>query len=174
MKPFKTTLIVGTVVLLAACNRAGAPAPAASATAPPAASTADVIQVERELAKMQQDWIDAALKADVATVDRILADDFVATLPDGRLMTKAQDIEELRSGAFVPESTTIDGMNVRVFGETAIVTFGQTEKSQYHGRTVSGRTLWTDVFLKRNGTWQIVAEHGSIAPDSPRPGGRAA
>jgi ketosteroid isomerase-like protein len=135
------------------------------------ASTADV---ERELAKMEQDWVDAVLKRDVATVDRILADDFVATLPDGRLITKAQDIEELRSGAFSSESTTIEGVNVRVFGDAAVVTFEQTEKSQYHGRPVSGRTLWTDVFVRRSGTWQIVAEHGSVAPDRPQPAGRAA
>ena len=171
MKIVASTLVLVTCAGLAACRQASQPASAALAPASAVASTADV---ERELAKMEQDWVDAVLKRDVATVDRILADDFVATLPDGRLITKAQDIEELRSGAFSSESTTIEGVNVRVFGDAAVVTFEQTEKSQYHGRPVSGRTLWTDVFVRRSGTWQIVAEHGSVAPDRPQPAGRAA
>jgi len=56
---------------------------------------------------------------------------------------------------------SIDGIKVRVFGDTAVVTYGQTEKSQYKGKDSSGRTMWTDIFVKRNGKWQLVANHSS-------------
>jgi ketosteroid isomerase-like protein len=119
--------------------------------------------VDQTLAKMEQDWVDAILKRDTATVDRILADDFVATLPDGRTQTKAPNIENLKSGAFTSAGMTINDVKVRTFGDTAVVTYGQSEKSQYQSKDISGRTLWTDVFVKRNGKWQIVVEHGSCA-----------
>lgn len=171
MKAFPAVWLLAACVFAIACRQPSQPAPETSAQVASTTSTADV---ERELAKMAQDWVDAILRRDIATLERVLADDFVATLPDGRIVTKAQDIDELQSGAFTSESTTIDSINVRVFGETAIVTFGQTEKSRYRGREMTGRTLWTDVLLKRNGRWQIVAEHGSIAPDRPSPAGKAA
>ena len=158
MKTLKSTLALVPLVLLVACGQSSQQA-AASSTPPPAATTGD--NVEQTLTKMEQDWVDAILKRDTATVDRILADDFVSTLPNGRTETKAQDIENLKSGAFTSESMTINDVKVRVFGDAAVVTLGQSEKSQQRGKDMSGRTLWTDIFVKRNGKWQIVAEHGS-------------
>ena len=106
MSPLTTAAVLAACSLVAACRPATPPGPAAAQTASDDSNPA----VERELAQMTRDWIDAVQKRDIATIDRILADDFVATLPDGRLMTKEQDIDELKTGAFTAESTTIDGV----------------------------------------------------------------
>ena len=74
---------------------------------------------------------------------------------------RSQSVEEIRSGAFKAESMSIDGVKVRVFGNVAVVTYGQSEKSQTLGKDSSGRTLWTDIFVNRNGQWQLAANHGS-------------
>jgi hypothetical protein len=50
---------------------------------------------------------------------------------------------------------------VRVYGDTAIASGLGTEKSTYKGKDTSGQYRYTDVFVKRNGTWQAVATHGS-------------
>jgi hypothetical protein len=55
----------------------------------------------------------------------------------------------------------VDRTKVRVFGDTAIVTLDQTETSRYQGRGIIGRSKWTDIYMKRNGKWQLVANHGS-------------
>jgi hypothetical protein len=52
-------------------------------------------------------------------------------------------------------------MKVRVFGNTAIVTGGDTEKSTYKGKDSSGKYVWTDVFVNRNGKWQAVASEST-------------
>lgn len=126
--------------------------------------TAD--NVEQILAKLEQDWVDASLKKDTAFVDRLLADDYVGIAPDGTTWTKSKQIESLRSGDLKFESVTIDGIKVRVLGDTAVVTLGQTEKSQFQGKDTSGRTMWTDIFMKKNGRWQIIANHGSRVDES--------
>jgi ketosteroid isomerase-like protein len=50
---------------------------------------------------------------------------------------------------------------VRVFGDTVIVHGLETEKSTYKGADSSGQYRFTDVFIKRDGVWVAVAEHGS-------------
>lgn len=117
--------------------------------------------VEQTLAKMEQDWVDASLKKDTAFVDRLLADDYVGIGSDGSVWTKSMQIDVLRTGELKFDSVNIDGIKVRVFGDTAVVTYGQTEKSQYQGKDTSGRTTWTDIYVKRNGKWQLVANHSS-------------
>ncbi len=81
--------------------------------------------------------------------------------PDGRISNKAQSVDELRSGAFKAESMSINGVKVRVFGNVAVVTYGQSENRQTLGKDSSGRTLWTDILVKRNDQWQLAANHGS-------------
>ena len=62
----------------------------------------------------------------------------------------------------------VDRIRVRVIGDTAIVTLDQMEKSRYQGRDIIGRSKWTDTFMKRNGKWQLVANHGSQV-EAPKP-----
>ena len=85
----------------------------------------------------------------------------MTTLPDGQTNSKADHLEEIRTEQYKVESMTLDDIKVRVFGDTAVVTYGVTEKSVDKGKDSSGHTVWTDIFIKRNGGWQIVAEHGS-------------
>jgi hypothetical protein len=42
-----------------------------------------------------------------------------------------------------------------------VVTYGTTDKGSYKGKDISGNYRWTDVFVKRNGRWQIVAGQGT-------------
>ena len=156
---FKIVLIgVTPLLVLAACGQGSEPTPASSA---PVSASATSENVDQLLSKMEQDWVDALLKGDATFQDSILADDYIGVAPDGRISTKAQSVDEVRSGAFKTESMSINGIKVRVFGDVAVVTYGQSEKSQFQGKDTSGRSLWTDIFVKRNGKWQIAANHGS-------------
>jgi ketosteroid isomerase-like protein len=117
--------------------------------------------VKELLSKKERDWANAIVKGDIAFTEDLLADDYVGTGPDGRRLTKTQTLDEFRSGAFKSESMFVDGIKVRVFGDTAVVTLDQSEKSQFQGKNVRGRSKWTDTFIRRNGKWQLVASHGS-------------
>ena len=52
-------------------------------------------------------------------------------------------------------------MQVRVYGDTAIVDVDQTEKSRHGDDDFSGSYLFTNVWVNRDGQWQAVASHGS-------------
>lgn len=76
-------------------------------------------------------------------------------------MTKAQDLADVKSGAYVITSGVMDDIKVRVYGDTAVVTGRNTVKGQYKGKDISGQTRWTDTWVKSAGRWQCVATHSS-------------
>jgi ketosteroid isomerase-like protein len=117
--------------------------------------------VEQELKKLEMQWDEAGVKKDVAVYDRLLADDFMLTRPNGNLVTKAQFTAELKSGEDIVFSSTLSDMMVRVYGDTAVVTYMEKAKETFKGRDVSGTSRWTDTWVKHGGSWQCVASHGS-------------
>jgi ketosteroid isomerase-like protein len=117
--------------------------------------------VEQALMQMERDWTEAALKKDVATLDKILADEWVGQGITGSA-TKAQALADLKSGDNKQDSVTLGEMKVRVFGNTAVVTGSDDEKTSYKGKDTSGHYTWTDVFVEREGRWQAVASQGTL------------
>lgn len=117
--------------------------------------------IEKEVTRIEQEMVDALLKGDASANERYLAQDFVFTGPDGKVVDKAQTVADVKSGDLKFESSKLDDMKVRVYGDTAVATYGSTDKGTYKGKDISGRFRWTDVFVKRGGKWQIVSGQGT-------------
>ena len=141
--------------VLAASALVSAQAPEARRDLPPTQDT------EAVLMKMERDAAAALAKRDLAGFGSVFSEDAVLTAPDGAVQTKAQLLADLKSGALVIESSVISDMKVRVFGESAVVTYTTTDKGKYKGRDITGRYRWTDTFVRRGGKWQIVAGQGT-------------
>jgi ketosteroid isomerase-like protein len=120
--------------------------------------------VEQELITLEHGWAEAGVKKDSAFFDRILADEFTGTDPEGNVATKAQYLAEMKSGEYVLASFVQDDVKVRTYGDAAVVTGRATVKGQYKGEEASGQYQWTDTFIKRDGRWQCVATHSSRIP----------
>jgi hypothetical protein len=84
--------------------------------------------VEQELIKLENEWGDALVKHEWAFLDQILADDYILTLPDGNVWTKAQFLASLKSGEDVLTAAVADEIKVRVYGDAAVVTGRTTVK----------------------------------------------
>jgi ketosteroid isomerase-like protein len=110
---------------------------------------------------MERDWTKAGLDKDAAALDRIVADDWTAIDFQGKAETKAQALADLKSGSSTLQTVELGEMKVRVFGNTAVVTGSDTEKSTYKGKDSSGKYVWMDVFVNRNGHWQAVASEST-------------
>ena len=150
-------LVVATLSFTSCATTNEKPAPAA--TAATAASPSE--NVEQALTRMEQGWVEQFIKGDaaglVAAYEQVMADEWMGIGYDGKTYTKAQVIVNIKSGVVTAASITMDGMKVRVFGDTAMVTYYDTEKSTFQGKDTSGRYINTDVFVKRNGNWQLIA-----------------
>ncbi len=116
---------------------------------------------EQELLKLEQEWTNADLKADWATMDRILAEDYVLTDRDGEVSTKAQCEAFMRSGEDKILTFVMDDLKVRVYGDAAVVTLRTMIKETYKGEEISDVCRITNTWIKKAGRWQCVATHSS-------------
>ncbi len=120
------------------------------------------------IAAIEQDIARAWVAGDRAAIDAILASDWSVTDAGGNVLTRQQ----VMSGAFESgdrqiDAMTIDDVTIRVLGEAAVAT-GRTRASGTHRGTHASVVLrFTDVFVRRDGRWQIVASHASLVPDGP-------
>src|SRR5262245_31685984 len=87
--------------------------------------------VEQAIQKLEQQWGNALVKKDQATIDRIAAAEWELTDPEGTVVSKAKADADLKSGSVVFESFHLDDLKVRVFGDIAIAYGLETEKSKY-------------------------------------------
>lgn len=116
---------------------------------------------EEAVMSIEKEMLDAVLKGDSSAAERHLGDDYISTDPEGSVLDRNQSIADIKSGDLKLQAATLDGAKVQVYGDTAIVTYGILDKGTYKGKDISGKTRWTDVFVKRSGRWQLVASQGT-------------
>jgi ketosteroid isomerase-like protein len=134
-------------VLLAAL--AAAPSDAGEAAAPDAP----------ELIRLLGEFLAGASRSDAAVHDRFWAEDLVYTGSNGRRRGKAEVLADVRSAptSREPETTyAAEDVQVRQYGETAIVTFRLVGITRKDGRTSAASYLNTGTFVKRGGRWQAA------------------
>ena len=110
---------------------------------------------------MEDAWVNAIVHKDINVLNHVIADDFGGLSPNGYAYTKEEAISDVQSGSYVVDSMVLENVKVRVYGDTALVTFYQNEKSKFGDEDRSGRYAFTDVWVKRDGVWQAVASQGT-------------
>jgi ketosteroid isomerase-like protein len=121
--------------------------------------------LQQELTKVENGWAEAIVKRDVGALQKLYADEYIATDPMGSVYTKAQDLASLQSGEFTLTSYKLDDVKVQSHGTIAVVTGRNTIKATYKGKPIDGAYRFTDVFVKRDGRWQAAATQATlIAP----------
>lgn len=113
-------------------------------------------QIEHDVRRMNSEWISALVQRDTATLARIMARDCTFTYPlegDGT----EQFIADIGSGDLIVESITRDNVEVRVFGQTAVLTGVDTTKWLYKGHVIEGYYRVINVYAERDGRWHLVA-----------------
>jgi len=117
-----------------------------------------------QLLYMEMEWSDADQRGDAAWFERNFADDFYSiSSMTGKLNAKAEEVAEFKNRKEVLESAVASDMNVRVEGSTGIVTgvyrlTGRDEK----GQPMDRRIRYTDVYVKRDGRWLVIASQGTL------------
>lgn len=126
-------------------------------------------KAEQEVRKLEREWLDAYEKNDAAAMDRIVADDFTITFPNGSVQTKAQLMAAIRAprkGA--PPKFYTEAVESRAYGDTVILTGRVVGEFEQGGKTVRDVSRYTDTYVRVGGRWQVVASHLSAA-EAPRP-----
>ena len=123
---------------------------------------------EKTVAALDAQYQSAVEKNDAGTMDRILADDFVLVVGDGKTYSKADLLKEARGKNVVYEHQSDAEQTVHVWGDTAVVTAKLWEKGTQDGKTFD-KTLWfSDTYVRTPTGWRYVFGQASLAlPKAP-------
>jgi ketosteroid isomerase-like protein len=119
---------------------------------------------EAAVRKAESDRFTAMLKADVVALDKLLGSDLTYTHGDSRVIDKPQFIADFKTGAFKYVTIEPDDMKVRLYGDMAVVTGGAGMQVVSNGAPATIKIRYTDVHIKRNGAWQMVAWEATRVP----------
>ena len=109
----------------------------------------------RELAKLNDDYIQSVQHSDVKRFNEILSDDFLCSMPDATLLDRKAFLEYTAKPVTITNLQAYE-VNVRLMGDFAII-HARTSYSQVDGSIAGGR--YTDVWARRNGKWVAVSAH---------------
>jgi Domain of unknown function (DUF4440) len=119
-------------------------------------------EAEKGVLQFERDACKAFLDADPAALERVLAADFTLTLSNGEVSTRADEINELRSGKVHYDVFENYDMKARLYGDNTAVVLGKTRvKGTAEGKPFDRVVQFTDTLIKRDGQWQLVAGHVS-------------
>ncbi len=128
-----------------------------------------ISNLEREILRMEREFAVATMRNDMAALDRIMADDYTFTDSSGTVRTKTQMLADLAQvlaqanvmNVYKIESINPDELKVRVYGDSAVVT-GRTRLKAYTAdQSISDQYRFKRVWVKREGHWQLVANHST-------------
>jgi ketosteroid isomerase-like protein len=118
-----------------------------------------LISDEDQIRRIEIEWGEAFLRRDMAALEGFMADEYILTDPLGSVRDKAESLAAIRTNEVIFDSTESDNVTVRINGDTAVVTGRSTFRGRYKGWSVAGRFQYTDVLVRRRGSWKAVGSH---------------
>lgn len=128
---------------------------------PAQARHVDNRSVEQQIIEIEKQWSQAFVRRDPTALERHVADDYAGIYPT-RKLTKADLIAGAKGAGnrTILSSLTPTDAKVRVFDKTAVVTGHAVHCLREKGGEITVmRTLYTEVFILKDGRWQCVAGH---------------
>jgi len=110
----------------------------------------------REITDLELRRAAAVVHRDTDFLDTITSEDSVRILSTGSIETKSQLLSQLKVGAVTYSAIDVDQLDVRVYGNTAVVTGRSVFRGQREGTPFTGQCRFSRVWIKRNIGWQEV------------------
>ncbi len=125
---------------------------------PATADTADDIE------RIEQQRSQAVLSADMPTLYAIYAGDFFYNRAAGDSLTRSQYLPMYASGDLKVNRAVGEGRDIRIYGDTAIVTGIVHVNATIKGENRDLHLRYLNVWVKRDGGWVLVARQATNLP----------
>ncbi len=98
----------------------------------------------------------------VERIAPLLDDDFVITFEDGSVYSKTGYISySAASSVHIEEAETLD-VKIHLHGNTAVLVGVYHERGNEKGKPYDYRDRFTDVWMKKDGKWRLIASHYAV------------
>jgi ketosteroid isomerase-like protein len=111
---------------------------------------------------LEKKWTLAYKQRDIGILSSLLAEDFIITVEDGSTYGKEGYITHSADSSVHVKVAEQSDFRVRMHGNTAVVTGAYHESGDSKGKAYEYRDRLTDVWMKINGKWQVIASHYSV------------
>jgi len=121
-------------------------------------------EVEQELTRIEQQLADTYERGDCDAWGALLAPEWSVIHITGATITKTEAVATCRKPPAPIDAVEHEVLSIRAYGEVAVVT-GRTTATAGGQKPVTVTLRFTDVFVRRDGRWQVVASQATrIAP----------
>jgi ketosteroid isomerase-like protein len=129
------------------------------AAAEPAAKSGKKMSAEATVKENENRWEAAVASHDVATIEGMVASDFMGVSSKGKFVNKSGLVSETKKDKDTYKSAKVEKLNVRSFDKDLVVVTGTAREkgTGKDGRAFDRTYLFTDTWADRNGQWQCVA-----------------
>ncbi len=101
-------------------------------------------------------WFEGLLSEDTTIVSRVLSPDVTLGFPGGDLMPRETFLSYLQGGDLFYDAADHHALQVRVYGDAAILTGQSTLRYRFRGVSDSERLTYTAVYVRSGIGWQMV------------------
>ena len=124
-------------------------------------------RVERvEIAALEEQWRQAQLSEDIPGMDHLLSDDFLGITAAGEVVTKAQQLDRMRSRELALTRIDISDTKMKISGNLAVVTSLARLDGTAHGAPMRGFFRYTQVYQREPGDgWKITNFEATRVPN---------
>jgi ketosteroid isomerase-like protein len=144
-----------TSVAVLAILFSGVASVAAFAVSSPAAKSPDL---KHQVEALEEQWRVAQLAGDIATMDKMLSDDYIGISITGEVDTKAQQLRRVADRRMMLTRIELSDMKVKLVGAVAIVTSRAQVEGSNDGISVRGMYRYTRVYHRLStGQWKITS-----------------
>ena len=126
--------------------------------------------VKREVEGLEEQWRQAQLAGDVATMDKLLADDFVGISITGQANTKEQQLDRIRNRRLVLTRIVLQDSKVKLLGSVAIVTSLAEVEGSNEGTPMKGMYRYIRIYQHLpSGLWKTTNFEATRVPTDRSP-----
>jgi ketosteroid isomerase-like protein len=121
-------------------------------------------EIEKEIFRLEEELTHLEMHVEVERLDEIYADDIMVTAPIGLVVDKPAVMHEIREAAQKAKIKTYDKNDLRVRaygGDVAVTSYVMDAKATFEGIEISRQFCITNVWMRRDGRWQVVARHSA-------------
>jgi uncharacterized protein (TIGR02246 family) len=113
---------------------------------------------------LNERWFQAWREKDPATVDRLMADDYIYVAPNGRVLDRQAILAVIRSPGYRLDHFTNSEVVVRALGnDAAIVRDRRQGTGSFDGASFADDQRGVMVWAREGGEWRLVMEQCSFS-----------
>jgi hypothetical protein len=122
---------------------------------------ADNVSDEKQILKLEDDWVRAMNTKDRERLDKIIAPSFTFIEPDGTVKNRADYLADRSSDKVETEAFENVDLKVQVLGNVAIASGLAKITERRKGKSYRFTARWKEMWMKENGKWLVLTSQAT-------------